>query len=452
MFTVSRVRARLTSLAGAALISVLVGAAAVTLVAAGPSGTLQPTGNGGVQDAGWLSTVGTQCAVNGTNCFAGVSDSDNSTYIQKDTQGGLDASFNIDVSSVTNGHLITAISVTITCAGVDNSSNVRAMWRVDGGSTMNSGSNATCEHGAPTQFTQSFTGLSITKGVSTDLEVGVRGVQIRAARVYEISATITVSALSNSGSLVPTGNGGVQDTGWLNTAGTQCTVNGTNCYAGVSDSSNSTYIQKGSETGINASFNISLASVPNGSTIATISVTFVCAGVNNTSNVRAVWGVDGGATTNSGSNVSCGHGTPTQFTQSFTGLSITKGASTDLEVGVRGVQNQAARVYEISARVTFTVGNPTFTSVTPASRGQNTASQNLAIAGTNFQSGAAVTFSGTGITVNSTTFNSATSLTANVTVSTGATTGARGLTITNPDFGAVTAAGAFTVNSGPTLT
>ena len=76
----------------------------------------------------------------------------------------------------------------------------------------------------------------------------------------------------------------------------------------------------------------------------------------------------------------------------------------------------------------FTVnGAPTVTSTSPNSRGQGATSQNIAIKGTNFESGAglAASFSGTGITVNSTTFVSATEVTANITIASGATTGLR---------------------------
>jgi hypothetical protein len=101
----------------------------------------------------------------------------------------------------------------------------------------------------------------------------------------------------------------------------------------------------------------------------------------------------------------------------------------------------------------FTVNAaPAVTSATPSSRGQGAVSQNIAIVGTGFAAGAAVSFSGTGITVNSTTFNTATSLTANITIAVGATTGNRNVTVTNADGGFGTRNNAFTVNAGPTVT
>ncbi|MBL0926755.1 MAG: immunoglobulin domain-containing protein [Phycisphaerales bacterium] len=62
----------------------------------------------------------------------------------------------------------------------------------------------------------------------------------------------------------------------------------------------------------------------------------------------------------------------------------------------------------------------------------------------------AVAFSGTGVTVNTVTWNSPTQITANVTVSGSATTGARNITVTNPDGQAITGNSIFTINpAGP---
>ncbi len=104
-----------------------------------------------------------------------------------------------------------------------------------------------------------------------------------------------------------------------------------------------------------------------------------------------------------------------------------------------------------SPKTTVTVAAPTVSSTSPSSRPQGFTG-NVTVAGTNFQNGAAVTLSGTGITVNSTTFNSSTQLTANLTISAGATTGARDVTVTNPDTGTGSCSGCFTVNAAPTVT
>jgi hypothetical protein len=102
----------------------------------------------------------------------------------------------------------------------------------------------------------------------------------------------------------------------------------------------------------------------------------------------------------------------------------------------------------------FTVnGAPTVASTSPSSRGQGATNQNVTVTGTNFVNGAAASFSGTGITVNSTTFVNSSHLTANITISSGATTGARNVNVTNNDGSApATCSGCFTVNSGPTVT
>src|SRR5439155_10352699 len=75
---------------------------------------------------------------------------------------------------------------------------------------------------------------------------------------------------------------------------------------------------------------------------------------------------------------------------------------------------------------------PTVTSTSPSSRGQGATNQNVTITGTRFVSGAVASFSGIGITVNSTTFVSATSLNANITVSSTTATGLRDVTFTKP--------------------
>ena len=100
----------------------------------------------------------------------------------------------------------------------------------------------------------------------------------------------------------------------------------------------------------------------------------------------------------------------------------------------------------------------TVTSVNPASRGQGAAGQNVTINGTGFGGangtfGGTVSFSGSGITVNSVTKNSSTQLTANISVSTGASTGARNVTVNNPSPGGNASCNAcFTVTARPTVT
>ena len=89
------------------------------------------------------------------------------------------------------------------------------------------------------------------------------------------------------------------------------------------------------------------------------------------------------------------------------------------------------------------------TAFSPASGAQDS-TLNVNITGTNFQSGASAGF-GSGITTNSTTWNSATSLTANITITTNATLGLRDVTVTNPNFGIAKGLNKFTV-LGPKYT
>ncbi|RLD18857.1 MAG: hypothetical protein DRI36_00390, partial [Caldiserica bacterium] len=100
----------------------------------------------------------------------------------------------------------------------------------------------------------------------------------------------------------------------------------------------------------------------------------------------------------------------------------------------------------------FTVNpRPEITALDPDERGQGAASQEIIITGTDFQSGFTIDF-GPDINVDSTVFDSTTQVRAIITISTNATTGARNVTITNPDAGWYTFSGGFTVNPRPTIT
>jgi quinohemoprotein amine dehydrogenase alpha subunit-like protein len=88
---------------------------------------------------------------------------------------------------------------------------------------------------------------------------------------------------------------------------------------------------------------------------------------------------------------------------------------------------------------------PTVTSVSPNSKARGGSASNVTVTGTGFAAGAGVNFTGNGITVVSVTRNSATSLTVRLSVSGGATTGLRDVTVTNPDGGSGTLAGGFRI-------
>jgi hypothetical protein len=94
---------------------------------------------------------------------------------------------------------------------------------------------------------------------------------------------------------------------------------------------------------------------------------------------------------------------------------------------------------------------PTATSVSPTT-GEAGTTLDVTVTGTNFVSGATVSFSGTGITVNSTTFTDSSHVKANITISPSATPGARNVSVTNPDTQSATCGGCFTVTAAVTAT
>jgi hypothetical protein len=158
--------------------------------------------------------------------------------------------------------------------------------------------------------------------------------------------------------------------------------------------------------------------------------------------------VSGAAVTFSGTGITVNSTTFNSATQLTANITIGAAAA----FGVRNVTVTNPDAGSAGCTGCFTVAaGPTVTAATPSSRGQGATSQNIVVTGNFFLNGAAVSFSGTGITVNSTTFNSATQLTANITVGTTATLGARNVIVTNPAGGgtAGTCTNCFTVNARP---
>ena len=97
-----------------------------------------------------------------------------------------------------------------------------------------------------------------------------------------------------------------------------------------------------------------------------------------------------------------------------------------------------------------TVNNPapTLASIFPTS-GNRSQTLDVTITGTNFISGVSSAIFGAGITVNSTTVNSGTSITANITIGAAAATGPRDVSVINatPGGGTATLTNGFTVNN-----
>ena len=161
-------------------------------------------------------------------------------------------------------------------------------------------------------------------------------------------------------------------------------------------------------------------------------------------------GFASGATSSFGSGITVNSTTFKSSTELTANITIEAGAST----GARTVTVTNLDTGVGSLASAFTVnGAPNAESVSPSSRGQGATNQTVTVKGSGFVSGTglAVSFSGSGITVNSTTFKSSTELTANISVESGASTGARTVTVTNPDGGTDTIAGGFTVNAAPSI-
>lgn len=95
---------------------------------------------------------------------------------------------------------------------------------------------------------------------------------------------------------------------------------------------------------------------------------------------------------------------------------------------------------------------PVVSAASPNSAEQG-ASLDVSVTGESFDSGASVEFSGTGITVEQVTYVSCNELTVRISIASAAPTGARDITVVNPDGSYGTGAGLFTVeaNAPPTV-
>ncbi len=151
------------------------------------------------------------------------------------------------------------------------------------------------------------------------------------------------------------------------------------------------------------------------------------------------------ATCNFGAGItvnSCAFNSATQLTASISiGSTATTGARS---VTVTNPDSQASTLSSGFTVTAATQPPPTLTLVNPNSGAQGQNLTSVILTGSNFQSGATCNF-GAGITVNSCAFNSATQLTASISISSTATTGARSVTVTNSDSQSSTLASGFTV-------
>jgi hypothetical protein len=159
-----------------------------------------------------------------------------------------------------------------------------------------------------------------------------------------------------------------------------------------------------------------------------------------------------GATCNFGAGItvnSCTFNSATQLTANIT-------ISPTATVGTRNVTvtNPDSQTGTLPNGFTVTTSGPppppSVSSVNPNSGAQGQSLPSVIITGSNFQSGATCSF-GAGIMVNSCTFNSATQLTASITISSTATLGPRNVTVTNPDNQTNTLPNGFSVTTPPAI-
>lgn len=170
---------------------------------------------------------------------------------------------------------------------------------------------------------------------------------------------------------------------------------------------------------------------------ATVSGTGLVAGVSAGS--ATMTATSGSATVTSAATITAPV-TPTSITAAPSSVSIAPGATQQLVVTDNfGNDVTSQCTFSITPFSVATLDAPTLTSVSPNTLAQGATNQDIALTGTNFTSaalGQTVAFSpGGGITINSTTFNSATSITVNVTLSGSATTGAGTVRVQDTNHG-----------------
>jgi hypothetical protein len=194
------------------------------------------------------------------------------------------------------------------------------------------------------------------------------------------------------------------------------------------------------------------SSPPPPPTLTSINPTSGAQGQNLSSIILTGSNFQSGATCSFGAGItvnSCAFNSATQLTAS---ISISSSAT----LGSRNVTvtNSDSQSSTLPNGFTVTVAGPppppALSSINPTSgaRGQNLTG--VILTGNSFQSGATCSF-GAGITVNSCTFNSATQLTASITISSTATVGSRNVTVTNPDSQSSTLSNAFSVTALPAI-
>jgi urease gamma subunit len=372
-----------------------------TVSSASPSSRGQGAANQTIKITGSGFSSGASLAAS----FSGTGITVNSTSFVSSTE--VTANITVESGAATGGRSIT---VTNGDAGVGTSGEI---FTVNAAPTVESTSPSSRGQGASKQAI-AIKGTNFVSGATANFGSGVTVESTSFVSSTELTATVSVESGATTGARIVTITNPDEGVGSLANA---FTVNVKPTVTAISPASRGqgAASQTVKITGTGFVNGAPLASSFSGTGITVNSTSFV-----SSTEVTANITIESGAATGKRT------------------ITITNG---DAGVGTSG------EIFTVNAK-------PTVSSASPSSRGQGAAGQTIKITGTGFSSGTslAASFSGTGITVNSTSFVSATEVTANITVEPGAATGKRTITITNGDAGVGTSGEIFTVNAKPTVT
>ena len=424
--------------------------------------------------SGSLITVNSTTYVNSTTLTVNVSISSSAatgTRTFTVTNGDRSTATSGSIFTVSGAPTVTAVSPTSRGQGATNQTlTITGTNFVSGATTAFSTNGITVNS---TTF-NSATSLTVNVSISGSATPGTRTITVTngdgstatSGSIFTVNAAPTVTAVSSTsrGEGATAQNLTVTGTGFQ--SGATTTFSGTGITVNSTTFVNATTLTVNVTIGGSATVGTSTITVTNpdagsatsGSiftvnaapTVTAVSPTSRDAGaVSQSLTVTGTGFVSGATTSFSGSNITVNSTTFVNATTLTVNISISSGAL----VGTRAITVTNPDAGNGTSGSIFTVNAaPTVTAVSPTSRDAGAVNQNLTITGTNFITGATVAFSTNGITVNSTTFNSATSLSVNISISSGATVGTRTITVTNGDGSVVTSGSIFTVNAAPTVT
>ena len=424
--------------------------------------------------SGTLITVNSTTYVNSTTLTVNVSISSSAatgTRTFTVTNGDRSTATSGSIFTVSGAPTVTAVSPTSRGQGATNQTlTITGTNFVSGATTAFSTNGITVNS---TTF-NSATSLTVNVSISGSATPGTRTITVTngdgstatSGSIFTVNAAPTVTAVSSTsrGEGATAQNLTVTGTGFQ--SGATTTFSGTGITVNSTTFVNATTLTVNVTIGGSATVGTSTITVTNpdagsatsGSiftvnaapTVTAVSPTSRDAGaVSQSLTVTGTGFVSGATTSFSGSNITVNSTTFVNATTLTVNISISSGAL----VGTRAITVTNPDAGNGTSGSIFTVnGAPTVTAVSPTSRDAGAVNQNLTITGTNFITGATAAFSTNGITVNSTTFNSATSLSVNISIASGATVGTRTITVTNGDGSVVTSGSIFTVNAAPTVT